>query len=82
LCTREGFERIESGAHIGPASAVAWVANEWALAWAGNGRIGTCVSAVIRLAAWPILASDRGLVRLGRAQRAASGLFFVGRKIS
>lgn len=80
LCTREGFERIESGTHIGPASAMAWVLNEWALSWVGNGRLGTIVSAIIRLAAWPFLASDKGLVRLGRAQRAASGLFFIGRK--
>ncbi len=77
LCTRAGFEKIESGAHIGPASALNWVMNELALSVAGRGRVGTALALGLRVAGFPLLALDR----FARgAAGAAAGVYFVGRR--
>ncbi len=77
VCARAGFDRIESGAHIGPASALNWVLNELVLAVAGRGRAGTALALGFRLLGFPLLLLDR-FARGDPA--AASGVYFVGRK--
>jgi SAM-dependent methyltransferase len=79
-CRRAGFDLVESGAHLGPASSVAWTLNEFVLAVLGDGVAGTVGSAVVRVLSRPFLYVDRILVRRRRGIRSASGVYFLGKK--
>lgn len=81
FCSRYGFEKLESGVHMGPASSLNWVFNEFVLALLGNGKTGAFASAIFRFLCYPILLLDGWLVRSGRSLNAACGVYFVGRKI-
>lgn len=80
ICSRCGFDKIESGVHIGPASSLNWVANEFVLSLLGNGTIGTFASFLCRFIGFPILFLDRHIIHSKHSSRAASGIFFVGLK--
>lgn len=81
FCSRCGFEKLESGVHMGPASSLNWVLNEFVLALLGDGNAGTLASFIFRFLCYPILLLDGWLVRSGRSMKAACGVYFVGRKV-
>lgn len=79
MCERTGFEEIDSGAHIGPTSSLAWIAVQY-LDGLLPGRLGSAASYALRFVLRPFLALDR-LWRHRRMSAAiASGLYFVGRR--
>jgi SAM-dependent methyltransferase len=80
FCRRAGFEEVRSGVHMGPSSALAWVAHAWVEAAAPNGFIGKAASGLARLAISPVKYMDRWMGTGEERHRVASGVFFVGRK--
>jgi SAM-dependent methyltransferase len=81
FCTNAGFEKLESGTHMGPASTLNWIWNEFLLTLLGRKATGTILSIFFRIIGWPFLSLDRHIKKAGRGDTAACGVYFVGRKI-
>jgi SAM-dependent methyltransferase len=78
-CERTGFERIDSGAHMGPTSAMVWIA----VHYCGGllpGRFGSVLSHASRFVFRPLLILDRFWRHNPEAPVIANGVYFVGRK--
>jgi len=80
LCTREGFEEIEAGAHLGPASAVNVVIIAYFRSWFSGRLARRLVTAALSWLLLPHRYLDRILIRRPGASEAAAGVYFVGRK--
>lgn len=80
FCTRQGFEEIEAGSHMGPSSAFNWVLNEYLICVFGNGAVGNLIAVTARIVMSPFRYLDKLLVVRNYSLRIASGVYFVGRK--
>lgn len=78
LC--RGFEEVDAGVHIGPTCALVWVAREWANSLSSNRYVSNLLLVPMALATAPLRYLDYALIRGRRAHRAASALYFRGRK--
>jgi SAM-dependent methyltransferase len=78
-CERVGFEHLESGTHIGPTSALVWIA----VYYVGGllpGRLGSAASHASRFILRPLLVLDRLWRHKPEAHVIGCGVYFVGRK--
>lgn len=75
-----GFEEIDSGVHIGPASGLAWVFVAFCQGLAGGEWSRKMLFRLGRLLAFPWKYLDLFAVRKPYSHLAASGVYFVGRK--
>jgi SAM-dependent methyltransferase len=80
FCRRLGLVEVASGAHLGPGSALSWIASEYARAWVGDNDAGRVASTLVRVLLRPLVWMDRWLVARPGAHRVASGVYFLGRK--
>jgi SAM-dependent methyltransferase len=78
-CERVGFEHLESGTHIGPTSALVWIAVHY-VGGLLPGRLGSAVSHASRFVFRPLLVLDRLWRHNPEAQVIGCGVYFVGRK--
>jgi SAM-dependent methyltransferase len=79
LCQRFGFEHLESGAHIGPTSAMAWIVAYYADGLL-PGKLGSAASCALRFLLRPVLLLDRVWRHKPESAAIASGIYFVGRR--
>jgi SAM-dependent methyltransferase len=79
FCERLGLEVLSSGVHIGPGSALSWVASEYARVLFG-GLLGRAASVVIRTLLTPLQLLDQWLSHRRDAARIASGVYAIARK--
>lgn len=80
LCIREGFEEIEAGVHLGPASAVNVVLVAYVRSWFSGRRSRRLAEMAASWLLLPHRYLDRFLVRRRSARDLAAGVYFVGRK--
>jgi SAM-dependent methyltransferase len=78
-CSRAGFDHLESGAHIGPTSAMGWIAVHY-LDGLLPGKLGAASSYALRFLIRPLLTLDRLWRHRPGSARIASGVYFVGLK--
>lgn len=76
---RVGLSVESSGVHIGPGSALSWVASEYVRVVLGRtlGRVGAMI---VRMALLPLMMIDRFVARRPDAYRIASGVYVIARK--
>jgi SAM-dependent methyltransferase len=79
MCGRMGFEEMDSGAHIGPTSSLAWIAVHY-LDGLLPGKLGAAAGYGLRIVLRPFLALDRFWRHRRMSATIASGLYFVGRR--
>lgn len=79
FCERIGLEVVSSGVHIGPGSALSWIASEYARILVGE-KAGRVASLVVRTLFLPALLLDRWAVRRRDAFQIAAGVYVVARK--
>ena len=78
----EGFERVEGGPCVGPASALHWVFREFigiALSF-GSFWLGKAISLAVGWLTFPIVALDPLLLKLPNSHIICSAVYFIGRK--
>jgi SAM-dependent methyltransferase len=80
LLEQSGFRVEESGTHMGPASAMCWIASEIVASAFGTGRLHRVGLLAGRLLVWPFKFLDYGIMALPASARVASGVWAVGRK--
>jgi SAM-dependent methyltransferase len=80
--TRQGFEEIEAGSHMGPSCALNWIFNEYLICLFGNGVVGNLMAASARVVMAPFRYLDKVLITRDYSLRIPSGVYFVGRKRS
>ena len=80
FCKKGGFDEMHSGVHIGPASAVTWVINQFIVTLFNKGVIHKISDAVSRILLSPIRYLDYILIKKPRSEHIASAVYFVGRK--
>lgn len=80
LLERSGFDVEETGAHMGPASAMCWIASEIVASAFGTGRLRRVGLLAGRVLVWPFKFLDYGIMALPDSARVASGVWAVGRK--
>ena len=80
LLEQSGFDVEESGSHMGPASAMCWIASEIIASPFGNGRLRRVGLLAGRLIVWPFKFLDYGIMALPASSRVASGVWAIGRK--
>ncbi len=73
---------VESGIHIGPASAMTWMLRELLAGVISGGRFNVYqkVSSLVGWVVFPLKYADYALERLPHLHRIASSCYFVGRK--
>jgi SAM-dependent methyltransferase len=79
LCERAGFEHMESGAHMGPTSALVWITVHY-VGGLLPGRLGSALSHASRFIFRPFLILDRFWRHHREAPLIASGVYVVARK--
>jgi len=79
FCEGIGLDVVQSGVHIGPGSALSWVASEYVRILLG-GLLGKAASVVVRWLLLPVLFIDEWVARLPEAVRIACGVYVVARK--
>jgi SAM-dependent methyltransferase len=79
FCDRAGFECVESGVHMGPTSALIWIAVHYVGGFL-PGRLGSALSHATRFLFRPFLVLDRFWRHHREAAVIASGVYVVGRK--
>lgn len=75
-----GFEEVDSGVHIGPASGLAWVFVAFCQGLAGGSTAKKLLFRVGRLLAFPWKYLDLLVVRRPYTYLAAGGVYYIGRK--
>ena len=80
LCARAGFEEVDAGVHLGPASAVNVVLVAYVGAWFPGRRLRRLAELAASWVLLPHRYLDRFLVRRPSARKLAAGVYFVGRK--
>ncbi len=75
-----GFEVQESGAHMGPASAVCWIVSEVISAAFGHGVLYRVGQLAGRVLVWPFKFLDYGIMALPASANVACAVWAVGRK--
>lgn len=80
FCERAGFAPLDSGAHIGPTSAMTWIAVYYADGIL-PGIVGSAASHALRFLLRPVLCLDRLWRHRPASAVIASGVYFVGRKL-
>lgn len=80
FCLKAGFSEIYSGVHIGPASSLNWIFNEYVTCFFGKGVFGNTMSSFARVILAPFRYFDYFLIKRGLSKNVASGVYFVGRK--
>lgn len=74
------FEVRESGAHMGPASAVCWIVSEVVASAFGQGRLRRVGLLAGRVLVWPFKFLDYAIMALPGAANVSSGVWAIGRK--
>lgn len=80
LLARNGFEVGDSGAHMGPFSAVSWILSEVLASLFGNGVLRRPGLMASRCVVWPIKFLDYAAMGLPGSRRIASGVWAVATK--
>jgi SAM-dependent methyltransferase len=80
LLQQGGFAVQESGAHMGPASGMCWIASEVIASLFGEGRLHRAGLLLGRCLVWPFKFLDYAIMMLPGSARVASGVFAIGRK--
>jgi SAM-dependent methyltransferase len=80
FCEKAGFEDLESGAHMGPTSALVWITVHY-VGGLLPGRVGSVLSHVSRFVLRPFLMLDRFWRHHRDAPAIASGVYVIGRKL-
>lgn len=78
LC--KSFEELESGVHIGPSCGLVWVAREWANSVRDDRIVSNVLLVIVAIVTAPLKYLDYLWLRSARSHRAASALYFRGRK--
>lgn len=79
LLCRE-FEELVAGVHIGPSSALVWITREWVNSLSDNRYLSNLMLLPVAWLMAPLKYLDYWLIGNARAHRAASAVFFRGRK--
>lgn len=78
----EKFKEIESGVSVGPASTVSWIISEFAGSFTDNKYLAYLLKFIVGWLMFPLKYLDRFFLRKKRASNVASGVFFLGKKIT
>jgi SAM-dependent methyltransferase len=78
LC--QAFDELDSGVHIGPSCGLVWIAREWADSFSSNRYLSNLFLMVMAFVTAPLKYLDFLMIRSARSHRAASALYFRGRK--
>ena len=81
FCSKAGFSEIESGAHMGPTSALNWILNEHIICFLGNGFLGNVIASFMRFVFIPFRYIDCLLINKNFSLRIASGIYFIGKRV-
>lgn len=74
------FTPIDSGTHIGPSSALVWIAREWANSWSSSRIWSNLLLVPVALLMAPLKYLDYVMASRPRSHHAASAVYFRGRK--
>lgn len=78
LC--KSFTELESGVHIGPSCGLVWIAREWANSVRDDRIVSNVALVTMAICTAPLKYLDYIWIRSPRSHRAASAVFFRGRK--
>jgi SAM-dependent methyltransferase len=74
------FEELAAGVHIGPTCGLVWIAREWADSCFRSRILSNLFLAFVSLLLWPLKYLDYLLIKKPKSHRAASAVYFRGRK--